>query len=76
MPNQGTSNVAEYKALIGGLEMALENSITKINVEGDSQLIIKQMTGDYNVKAENLIPLYKKAKELESQFDKINYNHI
>ena len=61
MPDKGTNNVAEYKALIGGLEMAKENSITKINVQGDSQLIINQMTGVYKVKAENLIPLYEKA---------------
>lgn len=76
MPDKGTNNVAEYKALIGGLEMAKENSITKINIQGDSQLIINQMTGVYKVKAENLIPLYEKAKQLETYFDKINYSHI
>ncbi len=76
MPDKGTSNVAEYKALINGLEMAKENSITKINIQGDSQLIINQMTGVYKVKAENLIPLYEKAKQLETYFDKINYSHI
>jgi ribonuclease HI len=76
MPDKGTNNVAEYKALIDGLEMAKENSITKINIQGDSQLIINQMTGVYKVKAENLIPLYEKAKQLETYFDKINYSHI
>ena len=60
MPDKGTNNVAEYKALIDGLEMAKENSITKINIQGDSQLIINQMTGVYKVKAENLIQLYEK----------------
>ena len=76
MPDKGTNNVAEYKALIDGLEMAKENSITKINIQGDSQLIINQMTDVYKVKAENLIPLYEKAKQLETYFDKINYSHI
>ena len=76
MKNRGTNNVSEYMALIDGLQMAIEHNITNINIEGDSQLIINQMTGKYNVKAENLKPLYEEAKLLSENFNNINYKHI
>ena len=76
MKNKGTNNVSEYMALIDGLQMAVEHNITNLNIEGDSQLIINQMTGKYNVKAENLKPLYEEAKLLTENFDNINYKHI
>jgi len=72
----GTNNVAEYKALIEGLRLAIQNNITNILVKGDSQLIINQMTGKYKVKADKLIPLYNDAKDLERQFTDISYQHI
>ena len=72
----GTNNVAEYKALIEGLRLALQNNITNILVKGDSQLIINQMTGKYKVNADKLIPLYNDAKYLERQFTNISYQHI
>ena len=50
--------------------------IKNLCVEGDSLLVINQMTGKYKVKSENLILLYNKAKELEKRFDVIIYNHI
>ena len=76
MKNRGTNNVSEYMALIDGLQMAVEHNISNLNIEGDSQLIINQMTGKYNVKAENLKPLYEEAKLLAENFDNINYKHI
>ena len=76
MKNKGTNNVSEYMALIDGLQMAVEHNISNLNIEGDSQLIINQMTGKYNVKAENLKPLYEEAKLLTENFDNINYKHI
>lgn len=71
-----TNNYAEYKGLILGLKKANELEIKKIVVQGDSQLIIKQMKGEYKVKSENLIPLYNEAKQLEKGFDNIQYEHI
>ena len=74
--SSGTNNEAEYYALIKGLKLALDCNIKSIIVEGDSNLIINQMTGKYQVKAENLIPLYNSAKILDEQFDYIEYRHI
>ena len=74
--NKNTNNEAEYTGLLIGLEEAIDMGIKNLCVEGDSLLVINQMTGKYKVKSENLILLYNKAKELEKRFDVIIYNHI
>ena len=74
--NKNTNNEAEYTGLIIGLEEAIDMGIKNLCVEGDSLLVINQMTGKYKVKSENIILLYNKAKELEREFDVIIYNHI
>ena len=72
----GTNNDAEYLALIAGLELAIKLNIRCILVRGDSELIIKQVTGKYQVRATNLIPLHNTVKMLERQFDEIKYEHV
>lgn len=71
-----TNNVAEYSGLILGLTRAIQLNIKSLIVEGDSQLVINQMKGDYKVNSSNLRKLYETAKILEKSFDKISYNHI
>ena len=71
-----TNNFAEYSGLILGLEQAIKMNIKVLMVEGDSMLVINQVTGLYKVKSESLLNLYKKAKELEGQFDEIYFAHI
>jgi len=71
-----TNNIAEYTGLIIGLKQAIKVGIKNIKVNGDSQLVIKQMTGNYKVNSENLIELYKIAKQLEKSFDSISFNHV
>jgi len=71
-----TNNYAEYKGLILGLNLAIERNIKCLLVEGDSLLIINQMSGKNMCKSTNLLPLYNEAKELEKQFDNIMFNHI
>lgn len=71
-----TNNYAEYSGLLHGLQYALKYNITTIKVYGDSQLILRQMTGQYQVKSETLRPLYEKCKELESYFELIQFEHI
>ena len=71
-----TNNHAEYAGLILGLQKAIELNITTLLVKGDSQLVINHMNGTYKCKSPNLSLLYKKAKELETQFDNIYYQHI
>ncbi len=74
--NGGSNNEAEYLSLILGLQMAINNEIKILNVKGDSQLIINQVTGKYQVKAENLIPLYNKVMDLCKSFYTIEFKHI
>lgn len=71
-----TNNVAEYMGLIIGLRLALEKGVTKLLVEGDSQLIIFQTQGKWKVKNENLQKYNKEARELVSQFEFIAMRHI
>jgi ribonuclease HI len=71
-----TNNVAEYNGLIIGLTQSVEFGIRNLIVKGDSQLVIKQMKGEYQVKSPNIIELYQKAKQLESHFDNVMYEHI
>lgn len=71
-----TNNRAEYAGLILGLQQAKEFNIKHLKVEGDSLLVINQMKGVYQCRAENLIMLYDKAKELEKHFDSIEYCHV
>jgi len=71
-----TNNHAEYMGLIIGLKQAKEMKIKQLIVEGDSMLVIKQMKGEYKVKALHLIELYNEAKLLATGFDSIHYKHI
>lgn len=71
-----TNNYAEYMALILGLTEANKLNIKYLNVKGDSQLVINQVTGKYKVNSENLKPLHKKTVELINTFDVILFEHI
>ena len=71
-----TNNHAEYAGLIIGLQQAKELNIKCLKVEGDSLLVINHMKGDYKCRSNNLIELYDKAKELESYFEIIEFNHV
>jgi len=71
-----TNNQSEYTGLIFGLQQAIDMKIKTLMVKGDSQLVINQMTGKYKCNSENIIELYKKAKELEKEFEKIYFVHV
>jgi len=71
-----TNNQAEYHAVLIGLENATRLEIHELLVCGDSQLVIKQMDGEYSVKSSALIELYERAKQLETKFTNITYKHI
>src|SRR5580658_5117651 len=66
-----TNNVAEYMALIDALRQAKKLGARNLLVRGDSELIIKQMRGEYRVKNEALRDLYSEAEKLASQFDSV-----
>ena len=73
---EGTSNQAEYYALIAGMMLAKKLGIKELTVKGDSELVIKQMRGEYRVRDPILRKLYEKAKELERAFKKVSYEWI
>ena len=71
-----TNNVAEYKALIYGLEIARRYRVTRVNVISDSELMVRQLNGEYKVKNENLLPLYRSARELAGSFEEFRIRHV
>lgn len=73
---QATNNVAEYQALIWGLQNAKEARVTDLTVLMDSELIVKQMQGAYKVKSEDLKPLFLQAKSLFSTFPQATISHV
>jgi ribonuclease HI len=70
-----TNNVAEYTALIFGLQQAQKLGAGNIIVRGDSELIIKQMRGEYRVKNPALRDLYEKAQQLLRGFRSVKFEH-
>jgi ribonuclease HI len=72
---RATNNVAEYRALITGLEKAIELGAKRIVVRGDSELIIRQMLGQYRVKHPDLRELYDEAQSLYRQFEQAKIEH-
>ena len=73
---EATNNEAEYRALIAGLESALEKGYTDVIAEGDSELVVRQVRGQYNVGAENLQPLYEEVRALVPKFDSFEIRHV
>lgn len=71
-----TNNEAEYQGLILGLREALAFSAKEVTVNMDSELVIKQLTGQYRVKEPRMQTFYKAAKELEKKFKSVKYAHI
>ena len=71
-----SNNVAEYQALIIGMEIAQEIGIQKIEVRGDSQLVVKQIKGIYEVRKPDLVPYHQKAIEISSLFRKFDIVHV
>jgi len=71
-----TNNQAEYHAVITALEEALKLGATDLSLNADSELVIKQLSGKYQVKNAGLAPLYAKVKILESKFKNVKYLYI
>lgn len=70
-----TNNVAEYRALIAGLRRAAELGATEVEVWSDSELMVRQMQGRYQVKHAGLLPLYREASGLARRFPAFRIEH-
>jgi ribonuclease HI len=73
---QTTNNIAEYKALIRGLEEALRLGAECIRVQTDSELLARQVSGIYKVRAAHLVPLYYQVRELFARFAEARIVHV
>lgn len=71
-----TNNVAEYSGLIAGLESALERGVGEVEVVSDSELLVKQMRGEYKVKNAALRELVDEAKALARRLGKVTYTAV
>ena len=71
-----TNNVAEYRGLVAGLAKAVELSIPELEVRSDSELIVKQMRGEYRVKNASLRSLSVEAAHLARQLTHVEYRHV
>ena len=71
-----TNNVAEWHGLIAGLEAAHELGASHVKVRLDSELVVKQMRGEYRVKHPQLIPLHARAKKTVTHFASFEIRHV
>ena len=71
-----TNNVAEYNGLIEGLRKAIELHVPEVEVVSDSELMVKQMLGEYRVKNQALRSLSLEAARLARQLAKVEYRHV
>ena len=71
-----TNNVAEYQALLAGLELALDHDVQRLDVFLDSELVVRQVNGQYKVKDAGLKPLHAQACLLLSRFHEVDVRHV
>ncbi|HZO96776.1 MAG TPA: reverse transcriptase-like protein [Gaiellaceae bacterium] len=71
-----TNNVAEYRGLVAGLAKALELSVSEVDVVSDSELLVKQMRGEYRVRNEALRELSLEAARLARRLERVSYRHV
>jgi ribonuclease HI len=73
---EATNNVAEYAALIAGLELAQTKGVTDIQIFLDSELVVSQLLGKWKIKKDTLRPLAVKARSLMNRFDSFELKHV
>jgi len=73
---RATNNVAEYRGLIAGLEKAAELGATAVEVVSDSELVVKQMRGEYRVKNETLQDLHDEASRVARRVGRVEYTNV
>ena len=71
-----TNNVAEYSALVAGLAKAVEVGVDELEVVSDSELLVKQMNGEYRVKSPPLVELSLEASHLARQLGRVRYRAV
>ncbi len=73
---EATNNVAEYQALLLGMERARELGAARIEMRADSQLVVRQLCGEYRVRNPVLQGLHARVLALASEFESVEYTHV
>ena len=73
---RSTNNVAEYYGLIAALDYAQQHGIRALRVQSDSELLVRQMLGQYKVKSPELRPLFERARKMAQTFDSFKIEHV
>ena len=71
-----TNNVAEYNGLLAALGWAIDHGHTELHIRADSELLVKQMRGEYKVKHPGLQPLYVRARLLVMELSNVTFEHV
>src|SRR3712207_747697 len=71
-----TNNVAEYNGLLAALQWAVQHGERDLEIRADSELLVKQMRGEYKVKHPGLQPLAARARLLVGQLDEVSFRHV
>jgi ribonuclease HI len=71
-----TNNYAEYNGLLAALDYALEHGHKALKVVGDSELLVKQIRGEYKVKSPSLLELYQRARKMIAQLEWFSIQHV
>ena len=71
-----TNNVAEYNGLLAALRYAVAHGHREVRIKADSELLVKQMRGEYKVKHPGLQPLYQEARQLALRLDRVTFEHV
>jgi ribonuclease HI len=71
-----SNNVAEYYGLIAALDYAQSHKMRALRIESDSELLVKQMRGQYKVKSADLQPLFERAKKMTQGFESFRIDHV
>ena len=71
-----TNNVAEYNGLLAALRWAVDHGERHVHIRSDSELLVKQLRGEYKVKHLGLQPLYARARLLASELDRVTFEHV
>ena len=71
-----TNNVAEYRGLLAVLDWAAQHGIERLHIRSDSDLLVKQMRGEYRVKHPGLQPLWERARGLAKRIREVTYEHV
>lgn len=71
-----TNNAAEYQALMAALRFAHQHGHRGIRIKSDSELLVKQMRGEYRVRNPGLQPLYRQATAIARQLERVTFEHV